>query len=170
MEGMPTRDDGSSTPADEPLGPEPTQAEIEEWAARERKRREAWLSGPTEAEKALWAEREYERRSGQAGGRRQRLTRGDPSRRMQRYARELQLATEGALSLLFNLSISEAFDRLVQAGREWEEEFTSAPPRRRRVPLEPESTEPGLRPASAALSGSPPQRVPPPPEGPTSAG
>ena len=135
-----------------------SQAEIDEWAARERKRREAWLAGPTETEKALWAERESERRSGEAPSRRPRLPRGDASRLLQRYAREMQLATEGAFSLVFNLSLNDAFERLVQAGREWEQEFSSAPARRRRVALEPDASEMDVRPRST--------RVPTPPEGP----
>ncbi len=36
---------------------EPTQAEIDEWAAQERARREAWLQGPTEEERAAYAKR-----------------------------------------------------------------------------------------------------------------
>src|SRR4051794_25930386 len=35
---------------------EPTDDEVDEWAARERRRREAWLSGPTEQEKLDWAQ------------------------------------------------------------------------------------------------------------------
>ncbi len=53
----------SETPADpreEPL--EPSQEEIDAWAAREHKRREAWASGPTDAEKQAWARR-YRRRA-----------------------------------------------------------------------------------------------------------
>ena len=34
-------------PPMDPMSLEPTDAEIEEWAERERKRREAWLMGPT---------------------------------------------------------------------------------------------------------------------------
>jgi hypothetical protein len=33
---------------------EPTQQEVEDWAEREKKRREAWLAGPSEAEKREW--------------------------------------------------------------------------------------------------------------------
>jgi hypothetical protein len=34
---------------------EPTEQEVEEWAQREKKRREAWLAGPSEAEKREWS-------------------------------------------------------------------------------------------------------------------
>jgi hypothetical protein len=49
--------------------------------------------------------------------------------------REAQLATEGVMSMFFNMSIRNVLDTLVQAGREWEDEYTSRPPRRRRVRL-----------------------------------
>ena len=47
-------------PRDSPL--RPTPEEIEEWAAREHKRREAWLAGPSEEERDDWARR-YQRRA-----------------------------------------------------------------------------------------------------------
>ena len=40
------------------MAAEPTEREIEEWAAREKKRREAWLAGPSEAEKLKWSRRQ----------------------------------------------------------------------------------------------------------------
>ncbi len=42
-------------PRDEPL--EPAPEEIDAWAVREHKRREAWMDGPTDAEKQDWARR-----------------------------------------------------------------------------------------------------------------
>jgi hypothetical protein len=42
-------------PRDEPL--EPVPEEIDAWAGREHKRREAWLTGPTDAEKQEWTRR-----------------------------------------------------------------------------------------------------------------
>jgi hypothetical protein len=125
-------------PAAEERDPsEPSAAEIEAWADRERKRREAWLNGPTAAEKAVWAWRERERRLAE----RERLgappTLHDTSRPVQRSVRQLQLAVEGAVSLLLNLSPRETLNQLVRAGREWEAEVTRQPPRNRR-----ESTRP----------------------------
>ena len=70
--------------------------------------------------------------------------------------REMQLATEGAVSLIFKMSLSDAFDALVDAGREWEDEFTTQPPRRSRVALDADSE----RQVAAAQA-----RVPHPPEG-----
>jgi hypothetical protein len=151
--------EGLAPEPEDSLANEPTASEVEEWAARERQRREAWLSGPTEAEKALWAQRERERRAGEVGPRWLRRARIDPSRTVQRYVRESQLATEGALSLLFKASLSQAIENLVRAGREWEEEFNAAPPRRRRVALESDADEVRVEKPVASAS----KRIPPPP-------
>ncbi len=151
--------EASGTHPDDAASGGPTDSDVESWAAAERRRRQAWLAGPTDEEKAAWARREQERRQGNisrfALPRPPRPT-GDASRVMQRYLREMQLATEGAFSLLFRMSVSDAFDALVQAGREWEDEFTTQAPRRRRVPLE--SDAPGEVTSAQA-------RVPHPPEG-----
>ena len=40
---------------DGPTPDEPTQAEIDAWAAEERARRQAWLKGPTAEERAAYA-------------------------------------------------------------------------------------------------------------------
>jgi hypothetical protein len=148
--GMASQPDESAHQLDEAHVVEPSQAEIEEWAARERQRRQAWLNGPTHEQKAEWARRERDRRLAELeGGRYRRLPSADATRMAQRYMREAQLVAEGAMSLLFKLSLSDAFDQLVRAGREWEEEFTSQPPRRRRVALDAAARdiEPGSRPA-----------------------
>lgn len=116
---------------------EPTQAEIDEWAAREKARREAWLAGPTEDEKREYANRVKRRRlagtfdEGQAM-----LDQG--VRRGLQVGREGQLAAEGAMALLYSWS-RRKFADLVKAGREWEEETaipTALPGRRRRVPFD----------------------------------
>jgi hypothetical protein len=126
------------TNASDEAAVEPTPAEIDAWAAQERQRREAWLRGPTEEQKAAWARRERERRLLERGVV---LGRGgrSPSDVAQRYVREAQLAAEGAMSVMLNLSLSDLFDQLVEAGRQWEDEFTSQPQRRpRRLKLEAE--------------------------------
>ena len=41
---------------------EPTQAEIDAWVARERKRREAWLKGPSDEEREAYAQQLRRRR------------------------------------------------------------------------------------------------------------
>jgi hypothetical protein len=131
-------------PADpeEPALLEPSESEIDAWAAQERTRREAWLNGPTADQRAAWARRERERRVLERDASDVRGSVRDSSRLVQRYVREMQLAAEGAVSLFFNSSPSEVFDNLVRAGRDWEEEFTNQPPRRRRVKLETDSAAP----------------------------
>ena len=50
----------------------------------------------------------------------------------------------------FGSNLNGVFDNLVQAGRDWEEEFTNQPPRRRRVKLEAETpAQPAPTPAPA---------------------
>jgi len=86
---------------------------------------EQWLSRPTPEQAAVWAARERERRLvGLEGGRHRRWPGLAPALVLQRSLRNTQLAAEGTMSLLFRLSVKDALDRLVQAGREWEEEFT----------------------------------------------
>ena len=112
---------------------EPTKAEIEEWVARERKRRAEWLNGPTEEERAAYARSVRSRRisaafdDGEA-----RLS--DTMRKGVRLGREGQLAAEGAAAVLYRWS-RRTFADLVRAGREWEEE-TSLPNVRRRVSMD----------------------------------
>ena len=54
----------TTTPVtDDPIVLEPTEAELEEWAERERKRREAWLQGPTAEERAAYVRAERDRRA-----------------------------------------------------------------------------------------------------------
>jgi hypothetical protein len=119
------------------LGPtiEPTDAELDDWAARERQRRQAWLQGPTPDERVAYAQRLREQRLAE-------LERGseawlaERARTMGRMSRETQLAMEGALSLFLKWS-RRSMAQLVEAGRAWEEEFGHAD-RRRRVPLDDE--------------------------------
>ena len=124
---------------------QPALLEIEDWAARERQRREAWLSGPTADQKAAWARRERERRTLEREARNVGGSVRESSRFLQRYVREMQLAAEGAMSLLLNTAPTDVFGNLVRAGRDWEDEFTSQPPRRRRVKLDADG--PASRPA-----------------------
>jgi hypothetical protein len=125
----------------------PTEAEVEGWAQQERERREAWLQGPTQAQKSDWAARERTRRVAETSlkGAITRLAPGEsPLFLMQRYAREAQLAAEGAMSLVLSVSVREVVDNLVQAGRDWEEEYTSRPVRRR-IALDAETRHPPRR-------------------------
>src|SRR5262245_20226066 len=108
---------------------EPTQAEIDAWAERERARRQAWLAGPSEDERAEYASLVRERRMAEAFDEGEhRLQEG--MRQGLHYGREAQLATEGAMTLLFRWS-RRTFAELVKAGREWEEDRATPPARRR---------------------------------------
>jgi hypothetical protein len=132
----PTTEAGAALPAPPAAAAidaeELSEAEIEAWAARERERREAWLSGPTAAERAAWAQLERERRlaqrtEGQGSGK------ADDRQGGAHLVREVQLAAEGAAFLVWKELTTEgpagAFrkwsrrgkEALVRAGREWEE-------------------------------------------------
>ena len=119
--------------AHDPVVLDPTEAELDEWAAQERARREAWLRGPTPEERAAFAQRERDRRLAHLEGGDDALW-ADPVRLMRRYPREAQLAAEGAMSLAWKWS-RRAASELIRAGRDWEEEF-AGPTRRRRIPLD----------------------------------
>ncbi len=115
---------------------EPTQAEIDEWAAKEKARRAAWLAGPSDDERQAYARQVRSRRLADTfddGEHRIEET----VRRGLHLGREGQLATEGAVSLLYSWS-RRTFAEFVRAGREWEEE-TAMPTRRRRVPFDDET-------------------------------
>ena len=130
-------DDAAERASDDLASFEPTEAELDEWAARERKRREQWLSGPTAEERAQYAHRVRQRRVAEAFDQGEaRIAEG--VKMGVRYGREGQLAAEGAMNLLYRWS-RRTFAELVRAGREWEEE-TSLPNRRRRVSLDDEDS------------------------------
>ena len=109
---------------------EPTQAEIDDWAAREKARRQAWLAGPTDEERREYASRLKHRRLSETfdGGTHML---DESVRRGIHVGREGQLAAEGAVSLLYTRSLKK-FTAPVKAGREGEEE-TALPSRRVRV-------------------------------------
>jgi hypothetical protein len=116
---------------------EPTQAEIDAWAAQEKRRREQWLNGPSPEERADYARRLRQRRLADAFDEGEARV-ADGVRLGVRYGRETQLAAEGAMTLVYRWS-RRTFADLVRAGREWEEE-TSLPNRRRRVSLDDEGS------------------------------
>jgi hypothetical protein len=121
--------------ADESGVLEPTQAEIDEWVAREKQRRQAWLDGPSADERAAYASRLRQRRLAEAFDEGEH--RIEESVRLGlHYGRDAQLAAEGAMTLFYRWS-RRTLAELVKAGREWEEE-TALPNRRRRVPLDDE--------------------------------
>ncbi len=112
---------------------EPTQAEIDDWAAKEKARRQAWLAGPTDEEREAYAKRIKNRRFAEMFDEGEHRI-DETVRRGLHYGRESQLAAEGAVSLAYTWS-RHFFKELVKAGREWEEE-TAMPSRRRRVPFD----------------------------------
>jgi len=114
---------------------EPTQAEIDDWVARERKRRAEWLNGPTDEERAAYARRVRTRRIAAAFDEGEERI-ADTMRMGLRYGREGQLAAEGAAAVLYRWS-RRTFADLIRAGREWEEE-TTLPSVRRRVSMDDE--------------------------------
>lgn len=122
---------------DEPEALEPTQAEIDEWVAREKRRRQAWLDGPTTKERDEYVRRLRQRRLSDAFDEGESKVQ-DGVRMGVRYGRETQLAAEGAMTLFYRWS-RRTFAELVRAGRDWEEE-TSLPNRRRRVSIDDEDS------------------------------
>jgi hypothetical protein len=122
---------GPRTPPDADVAG-PTEAEIEEWAERERKRRQEWLSGPTPAEREAYAQAQRER--GQADGSGAAARAAELARQGGRHMRESQLAAEGAVLMMTRWS-RRAFAELMQAGREWEEEAIK-PDAKRRIRLD----------------------------------
>lgn len=131
---VPTSGDG--TP-EEPAGLDPTQAEIDQWVAREKRRRQQWLEGPGPEERDAYARQLRQRRVADAFDEGETRI-SDGVRMGVRYGRETQLAAEGAMTVLYRWG-RQTFADLVRAGREWEEE-TSLPNRRRRVPLDDEAS------------------------------
>jgi len=116
---------------------EPSEAEIDAWAAREKARRAAWVAGPNADERQAYARHVRQRRLAEAFD--------DGEFRLQEsmrlglhYGREAQLATEGAMAVLFRWSRRTLAD-LVKAGREWEED-TALPRARRRVSMDDDAS------------------------------
>src|SRR5688572_9309926 len=89
--------------ADDTAGLEPTQAEIDEWVARERERRQAWLTGPSPEEREAYARRLRQRRLAEAFDEGEARI-ADSVRTGVRYGREAQLAAEGAMTVLLRWS------------------------------------------------------------------
>jgi hypothetical protein len=123
----------TDTATDEAPILEPTQAEIDAWVERERKRRKAWLDGPSDTERKDYARRLRQRRLAEAFDDSEARLSVSLQRGM-RYGREGQLAAEGAMALFYRFS-RRTITELIRAGREWEEE-TTLPTRRRRVSLD----------------------------------
>ena len=116
---------------------EPSDAEIDAWAEREKARRQAWLAGPNEDERAQYAQHVRQRRLAEAFDEGEfRLQ--ESMRLGLHYGREAQLAAEGAMALFYRWS-RRTMTELVRAGREWEEE-TALPRARRRVRMDDDAS------------------------------
>jgi ferric-dicitrate binding protein FerR (iron transport regulator) len=113
---------------------EPTDQEVEEWAEREKKRREAWLAGPSEAEKREWSRRqrdlsELRELHGASDEPHSELER-DLERRLRR---DVHLARAGILGLFLNLPYS-AGAKLIRSGVDAQYDYYTEPASRRRMP------------------------------------
>jgi ferric-dicitrate binding protein FerR (iron transport regulator) len=112
---------------------EPTDQEVEEWAEREKKRREAWVAGPSEAEKREWSRRqrdlsELRELYGASDEPDSELER-ELERRLRRDA---QLARAGVFGLLLNLPYSLGA-KLIRSGLDAQYDYYTEPAFRRRV-------------------------------------
>jgi hypothetical protein len=122
---------GDSGP--DPIMLEPTEAELEDWAARERRRRQEWVNGPSSEERAEWARRERMRRLSELSDEDRDAVMAEWARQMARYPREMQLALEGMFSLFYRWSRRQ-MNEFVRAGRDWEDQVVQTG-RRARVRL-----------------------------------
>jgi hypothetical protein len=105
----------------DPIMLEPTEAELNDWAARERKRRQEWVNGPSTEERAEWARRERMRRLSGLSDEDRDLVMAEWARQVARYPREMQLAFEGMFSVFYRWSRRQ-MNEFVAAGRDWEDQ------------------------------------------------
>ena len=113
---------------------EPTEREVQEWAEREKKRRQDWLAGPSEAEKREWSERQRHRSElkelSDAGDRPD----SEIERELeQRLRREAYLARVGILDLLLHWP-PRLGAKLIRSGLDAQYDYYTEPASRRRVP------------------------------------
>jgi hypothetical protein len=116
-----------------------TEADIDAWAAEEKRRRQAWLEGPTEEEKQAWADRERRRRITGLSVDTPDLDAviAEGRRVSDRLHHDISLALAGAASQIVN-SPYRILGGLMRAGRELEDEYYTPRRRPRRVPLDME--------------------------------
>lgn len=116
------------------MAAEPTDQEVEEWAEREKRRREAWLAGPSEAEKRDWSRRRREL----SELRDQYGASDEPDSELERdlerrLRRDIHLARAGILGLVLNLPYSLGA-RLIRSGLDAQYDYYTEPAFRRRMP------------------------------------
>ncbi|MGZ6639321.1 MAG: hypothetical protein ACXVH3_36525 [Solirubrobacteraceae bacterium] len=113
---------------------EPTDHEVEDWAEREKKRREAWLAGPSEAEKREWSRRQRElselRELYGASDEPDSELERELERRLRR---DVHLARAGILGLFLNLPYSFGA-KLIRSGLDAQYDYYAEPAFRRRMP------------------------------------
>jgi hypothetical protein len=115
---------------------EPSDQEVEEWAEREKKRREAWLAGPSEAEKREWRRRQRDLKE-----LREQYGAGDvPDYELERelerrLRREAYLMRAGVVDLLLHWP-PRLGAKLLRGGLDAQYDYYTEPAARRRVPPE----------------------------------
>jgi len=115
---------------------EPTEQEVEEWAEREKKRRDAWVAGPSEAEKREWMRRQRDRREARERYDAADLSDSELERELERrLRREAYLARVGMVDLLLRWP-PRLGAKLIRAGLHAQYDYYTEPASRRRVPPE----------------------------------
>jgi hypothetical protein len=112
------------------------EAEVNAWAERVRRRRQAWLEGPQEEEKRAWAARQSRRHAINADEEDD-LDLIEGRRVLDRMQIDAALALYGAANLLLQAPY-RLVGGLVRSGRAWEDEALETLRRRRRVRLDDE--------------------------------
>jgi ferric-dicitrate binding protein FerR (iron transport regulator) len=113
---------------------EQTDQEAEEWAEREKKRREAWLAGPSEAEKREWSRRQQQRSELRELYGASDQPDSELERELQRrLRRDAHLARAGVFGLLLNLPYSLGA-KLIRSGLDAQYDYYTEPGFRRRLP------------------------------------
>lgn len=116
------------------MAAEPIDQEVEEWAERERKRREAWLAGPSEAEKREWIRRRRELSELRDAYGASDEPDSELERELERrLRRDVHLARAGLLGLFLNLPYSVGA-KLIRSGLDAQYDYYTEPAFRRRVP------------------------------------
>jgi hypothetical protein len=112
---------------------EPTDQEVDEWAEREKKRREAWLTGPGDAEKREWRRRQQHVRelrefygADEADYELERALE-------RRLRRDVMLAGTGIFDILVNWP-HRLGAKLIRTGLDRQYDYYTEPAFRRRVP------------------------------------
>jgi hypothetical protein len=113
---------------------EPADQEVEEWAEREKKRREAWLAGPSEAEKREWRQRQQDLRELREMYGASDVPDSVLERQLeQRLRRDAYLARAGIVDLLLHWP-PRLGAKLIRGGLDAQYDYYTDPTYRRRVP------------------------------------